>query len=81
MTNKVEDKPEQKPTQDLEKELELEKIRFLDASKRAASAIKHDLKIGNWFRQYPFESAVAIIGVGFCAGYLIQQKRKSKLLF
>jgi hypothetical protein len=78
MTENYKDKLDPSPTANLERQLEDEKIRFLDASKRAASAIKHDLKIGNWFRQYPFESAVAIIGVGFCAGYLIQQqKRKS----
>jgi hypothetical protein len=64
-------------TKKLEEELEQEKARFLDASRRAAGAIQQDLKISNWFRQYPMESALAIIGIGFFAGYVIQQKRSS----
>jgi hypothetical protein len=62
-------------TKKLEEELEHEKARFLTASRRAAGAIQRDLKISNWFRQYPMESALAIIGLGFFAGYVIQQKR------
>jgi len=65
-------------TKKLEEELEQEKARFLDASRRAAGAIRQDLKISNWFRQYPMESALAIIGIGFFAGYVIQQKRSFK---
>ena len=64
--------------ENIEKELEQEKARFIDASRRAASAIRQDLKISNWFRQYPMESALAIIGIGFFAGYVIQQKRSFK---
>lgn len=63
--------------EELERDLEYEKTRFVQASKRAANAVKQDLNVGNWLRHYPLESAIAIIGVGFCAGYLIQQKRKA----
>lgn len=64
-------------TEKLERELEQEKVRFINASKRAASTIQHDLKISNWLNEYPMESALAIIGVGFFAGYLLQQRRSS----
>jgi hypothetical protein len=64
--------------EDLERELDQEKNRFMNASRRAADAIKRDLNVVNWVKQYPMESAIAIIGLGFAAGYFIQHQRHGR---
>jgi hypothetical protein len=62
----------------IEEELSEEKQRFVQASKRAARAIKTDINLFNWIKQFPTESAVAIIAVGFAVGYVIQQSRQKR---
>jgi hypothetical protein len=62
---------------EIELQLREEKKKFVDASRKAARAIRHDLNIFNWLKQYPGESAILIIAAGFVLGYVVQRKRLS----
>ena len=50
---------------ELEQELRSEKQRFHDASRRAADALRYDLKIEHWIENYPLESALVILAGGY----------------
>lgn len=62
-------------TKRLQEELEKEKRRFTEASRRAVIAIRHDLIIENWVKSYPIESLTLIALVGFTAGYALAQSQ------
>jgi hypothetical protein len=57
-------------------ELEEEKARFVEASRRLAHAIQKDLVLENWVRVYPIESFTLFALVGFGAGYALARSQK-----
>jgi hypothetical protein len=59
----------------LQEDLEKEKIRFSEASKRALLAIQRDLVAENWVKAYPVESITLIALAGFAAGYTIAKSQ------
>jgi hypothetical protein len=62
---------------ELERELELQKERFLEASTRGLNAIRTDLSILSWMRAYPRETAILIMVGGFTVARLIQARRNA----
>ena len=65
-----EDKKEQ-----LERELEFQKQRFIRATRQTKETLKTDLNIRNWIREFPLQSAAICFISGYMVTRLIPQTR------
>jgi hypothetical protein len=59
----------------LQAEMENEKQRFIQASKRAAYAFQRDLVFENWLKDYPSETITLVAIASFAAGYAIAKSQ------
>jgi hypothetical protein len=64
----------------LQEELENEKRRFVESSKRAVYAVQRDLVLDNWLKAYPRETLTVVAIAGFAAGYAIAKSQTSPSL-
>jgi hypothetical protein len=60
---------------ELEAELEIQKQRFLVASRRGMDALKRDLSVMNWMRAYPRQAAILIMVGGYVTAQLLRERR------
>ncbi|MGZ3698162.1 MAG: hypothetical protein ACXWP5_08505 [Bdellovibrionota bacterium] len=53
---------------ELEQELELQKKRFEAAARRGLDALKRDLSVQNWIRDYPVPITIGVAAICFALG-------------
>ena len=61
--------------EELERRLRDEKLRFHEASREAADAIRYDLKLQHWIEEYPLESAIVVLMGGLLLARAVQHRR------
>ena len=58
----------------LEKDLEFQKQRFFEATKRSSEAMQQGLKFKNWMKEYPIETSLFLVFAGFVTSVVFYPK-------
>jgi len=64
---------------ELEAELEAEKLRFMQATDRAATEFRTSVIERRWFDEHPLETSLMILFGGYCVARWVGQQRKNRL--
>ena len=60
--------------EELEKELELQRQRLMDATHKASEKLKQSVAVETWIKEYPVPTAVLMALGGFVAAHLFYQQ-------
>ena len=59
---------------ELEKELEIQKKRFFEATQKSTNIMQQDLLLTNWVREYPIETSLCLLFAGFMTSIILYPK-------